>query len=466
VKDASSITGTAPALRGGASSEGAKAPVLGLCLALAALAACAEESSPGDVMDPIGSAGMAAAGATGAAGSAGAAGSTMSGGSGTTGGASGTAGTSSGDSGTSGGGAGADGNAGSAGSEPMAGAGGGDDGPVFTPTGEPLSAPDMTWTWVPFPDTQCRDGSAAGIGVSLNSASDKVMIFLQGGGACFDSLTCAGNPTNVSTMMGEQTGGLFARGQAENPVKDWNHVFVPYCTGDVHLGTNPDGAIEGVDGVQRFVGRLNLEKFLHRIVPTFPNATQVLLTGISAGGFGAAANTEFVQWTFGDIPLTVIDDSGPPMSTEYLPECLQEKWRTTWGFEDSILEDCGDDCPNPNDYSIPFTLHIANKFPDRMGGLIETTGDSVISLFYGYGSGECTGSFLTPLSEATFSAGLLDYRATIQGIDAKLGTYFITGTQHTWLAGGAIYTHTTGGVRMIDWITDIIEGTAAAHVGP
>jgi hypothetical protein len=101
-----------------------------------------------------------------------------------------------------------------------------------------------------------------------------------------------------------------------------------------------------------------------------------------------------------------------------------------------------------------------------MGGLIETTGDSVISLFYGYGTGDCTGNFLTSLPPETFSAGLLDYRATIQGIDAKLGTYFISGTQHTWLAGGSIYTHTTGGVRMIDWITDIIEGTAAAHVGP
>jgi len=408
--------------------ERADAPLRGLCLACVALAAaCAEESSPGDVMEPIGSAGMTA-GMTGAAGNAGAAGGTM---------------------------------AGAGGDD-----GGGDGGPVFMPTGEPITAPDMTWTWVPFPETQCRDGSAAGINVSLNSASDKVMIFLQGGGACFDSITCGTNPYDVSNQKLGPTGGLFAREQAENPVKDWNHVFVPYCTGDVHLGTKAEGAVEGVTGVQRFVGRLNLEKFLHRIVPTFPNATQVLLTGVSAGGFGAAANTQFVQWTFGDIPLTVIDDSGPPMSTEYLPECLQEKWRTTWGFDDSLLADCGADCPNPNDYSIPFTLHIAKKFPDRMGGLIETTGDTVISLFYGYGTGDCTGNFLTSLPPETFSAGLLDYRATIQGIDAKLGTYFISGTQHTWLAGGSIYTQTTGGVRMIDWITDIIEGTAAAHVGP
>jgi hypothetical protein len=306
----------------------------------------------------------------------------------------------------------------------------------------------------------------AGLNVNLNSASDKVMIFLQGGGACFDSLTCGSNPPDVSGQRIGPAAGLFQRGHADNPVADWNYVFVPYCTGDVHLGTNPNGMVEGVAGTQRFIGRLNLEKFLHRIVPTFPSASQVLLTGVSAGGFGAAANTEFVQWAFGDVPVTAIDDSGPPMSSQYLPECLQQKWRELWGFDDSFLKDCGADCPNPNDFSIPYTLHVAKKFPDRMGGLIETTADSVITLFYGYGTDNCNGSFLTPMTPEDFEAGLLDYRATLQSIDANLGTYFIDDTQHTWLAGGSIYTHTTGGVRMIDWITDIIEGTAAAHVGP
>jgi hypothetical protein len=330
---------------------------------------------------------------------------------------------------------------------------------------EPLSAPDLTWTWVDFPNTQCRNGSTAGIALSLNGDSDKLMIYLEGGGACFDGLTCVGNPDSVGDQRLERTGGLFARGQPENPVADWNHVFVPYCTGDVHAGTNPRGVIPGLPE-QRFVGRLNLEKFLLRIVPTFPNASQVLLTGVSAGGFGAAANTEFVQRAFGDIPVTVIDDSGPPMSTEYLPECLQARWRQLWGFEESILADCGADCPNPDDYSIPYTLHVAREFPDRMGGLIETTADSVITLFYGYGTNNCTGSLLTPMSAEDFTAGLLDYRATVQDAGANLGTYFVTGSQHTWLGGASLYTQTTGGVRMIDWVTDIIEGRAAEHVGP
>lgn len=337
---------------------------------------------------------------------------------------------------------------------------------TFTPTGEPLAANDMEWTWVDFPDSFCRDGSTAGLGLSLNSASDKVMIFMQGGGACFDFLTCATNPANAAMQKGPQMAGVFDRSQDANPVKDWNFVFVPYCTGDVHLGTKEDGSVESVNGVQKFVGRKNLLAYLNRIVPTFPDASQVLLTGISAGGFGAAANMEIVQWAFGDIPVTAIDDSGPPMASEYLPTCLQEKWRTTWGFDDSILQDCGDDCPDPNDYSIPYSVHVANKFPDRMGGLIETTNDSVITVFYGYGTDDCTGSFATPVPAETFKMGLLDYRSRIMELGANLGTYYVEGSTHTWLSGGAFYSQEVGGVKMVDWFRDIVEGTAAAHVGP
>jgi hypothetical protein len=300
----------------------------------------------------------------------------------------------------------------------------------------------------------------------LNSASDKVMIFMEGGGACFDLITCGGNPFNVANQRTERTGGLFARGQADNPVKDWNLIFVPYCTGDVHLGTKEDGTVEGVAGTHQFVGRNNVMAYLNRLVPTFSDASQVLLTGISAGGFGAAANTEVVQWAFGDVPVTAIDDSGPPMSSEFLATCLQEKWRTTWGFDDSILKDCGEDCPDPNDYSIPYSIHVANKFPGRMGGLIETTGDSVITGFYGYGANDCTGSFFTAIPQETFRMGLLDYRERIMDLDANLGTYFIEGNQHTWLSSNGFYTFEVDGVLMVDWITDIIEGTAATHVGP
>jgi hypothetical protein len=298
------------------------------------------------------------------------------------------------------------------------------------------------------------------------------MIFLQGGGACFDPFTCLQNGAgfaNVDSQKGEQTAGIFDRSNAKNPVKDWNFIFIPYCTGDVHLGTKDDGMVTSVDGVQHFVGRLNMKAFLNRIVPTFKNASEVLLTGVSAGGFGSAANSEYVQWAFGDVPVTMIDDSGPTMSDKYVPSCLQKEWRELWGFDDSILKDCGADCPNPDDYEFDYTKHVAaNARKGQLAGLISSTNDMTITLFYGYGQNNCTGSFFTPVSETDFTAGLLEFRALLKDIYPDYGTYYIQDTKHTWIADAGFYTTMTGSnkVLLVDWYADIVNGVKATAEGP
>jgi hypothetical protein len=100
--------------------------------------------------------------------------------------------------------------------------------PPFVADGDPITGTDKTWTWIPFPDTQCRDGSPAGVSVNLNSGSNKVMIFLEGGGACFSADTCGSNPANVPTTAQKPANvtGVFDRANTQNPVGDWNFVYV------------------------------------------------------------------------------------------------------------------------------------------------------------------------------------------------------------------------------------------------
>src|SRR5579883_649457 len=56
--------------------------------------------------------------------------------------------------------------------------------------------PPMQWTWVPFPNAKCRDGSSTGIGVNPSPGSTKLMIFLEGGGDCADPTSCSTNPSH------------------------------------------------------------------------------------------------------------------------------------------------------------------------------------------------------------------------------------------------------------------------------
>src|SRR6476469_4355384 len=59
------------------------------------------------------------------------------------------------------------------------------------PSGHPpvLGTTPKQWTYVPIDGSQCIDGSPTGIGVNLGTSGDLV-IYLEGGGACFNSGTC------------------------------------------------------------------------------------------------------------------------------------------------------------------------------------------------------------------------------------------------------------------------------------
>ena len=95
--------------------------------------------------------------------------------------------------------------------------------------------------------------------------------------------------------------------------------------------------------------------YLNRIVPTFGHASQVLLDRRQRGRLRRCRQRRVRSWAFGDVPVTVLDDSGPTMTTKVVPSCLQKKWREFWGLDGSVLKDCGGDCPDPNDFEIDYT---------------------------------------------------------------------------------------------------------------
>jgi len=330
-------------------------------------------------------------------------------------------------------------------------------------TGEPLAvdAP-LTWQFFEIEGAQCRDGSPAGFAVSLNPDSDSVFIFLEGGGACFNAQ--CDRITTDTDYRGGPTAGIFDRDNPENPVGDWSMVYVPYCTGDVHAGNNPGAMIEGVSRPQNFVGYANMGLFAERLVPTFRDRRRVLLTGVSAGGFGAAANYQQVSDMFGPVPVMLLDDSGPPMSSEVVAPCLQQQWREAWNLDDTVLADCGDDCPDPNDWILDYAVHLMRRYPDRPAGLFSTTGDFVIRSFYGYGNNDCRPGLFANVPESEFRAGLEGFRAASEMEGGVFRTFYTPGSGHTCISGGCFYDSMSDAVPA-QWLGQLLEGTAP-NVGP
>jgi hypothetical protein len=349
-------------------------------------------------------------------------------------------------------------------------------GPPRVELGTPIQAPDGVWTEVDFPDGYCRDHAAAHLEVHLNSQSKKIAVYLEGGGGCFNDATCVLTIDGPTYILG---GGIFNFNNPNNPIRDWNIFYVPYCTGDVHGGSNSAGVPGPSTGPQNFTGYTNLELYLSRILATVPDATDELLTGISAGGFGAGLNASLVA---GNAPatverFTVLDDSGPPLSNRYIQPCLQDMWRNVWGFESTFLKDCGTACPSRDDYVYDWSKYVVNRYakgpfaPKFMAGFLSWDSDSTMSAFFGYGANNCTAQ--SSLTSTQFQAGLMDFRTMVQSATPSFGTYYVPGTSHTFLtldgspgSQGGLYNTEVNGVKLTDWINDLLSHKQASHVGP
>ena len=335
-----------------------------------------------------------------------------------------------------------------------------------------MAAPDNTWTWVPVPEAKCRTGSSTGFGVRINPNSKKLVIYLQGGGACFNGLTCTGNSGSYgsSNFGNGPSGGIFSTSNNANPVKDWSFVYVPYCTGDVHAGnaTNVDvpGALAPKN--QSFVGYANIGHYLKRIIPTFPDVTQVLLTGESAGGFGAFYNYDRIAQAFCPKPVALIDDSGPPLSDTYMTPCLQQRWRTLYNFAATLPADCVN-CSLPNGGGFVNTwAMLGQKYPTAQLGIISSTRDNTIRQFYGFGMNNCQNidGFAGSLPEAQYAAGLDEVRETFLKPSPAWSSFYVDSTSHTYLGGTSYYNTTVAGTALTTWTAGIVDGAAAVHIGP
>ena len=295
------------------------------------------------------------------------------------------------------------------------------------------------------------------------------MLYLEGGGACYDAETCAGNPDRVFATA-PLPFGVFDRNNPANPVGDWNHVYVPYCSGDLHMGSARDAIIPGVSGPQQFMGRPNLKRFLERLVPTFPDAELVLLAGVSAGGLGAIVNFGLVQQAFGAVPVLLVDDSGPVASVDHIPACLNQLRRRYWNLDATVIAECAGACDPDGDFLLQHVEELLRASP-HPSGLVHATQDQVIRDFYGIatnnGRNDCGGTLsMTPVSEAGLEAALLDIRARLSQASPSFSSFFPDSTAHGWITGPALYTQAADNVVMVDWLRDVIAGKAARQLGP
>ncbi len=309
----------------------------------------------------------------------------------------------------------------------------------------PIEATPGTWTWIDFPDSSCDDGSPTGIGVNLSSTSDNVLVYLEGGGACATFATCVTAPTYSKGPFGKTQfdaavpgfTGILDKGHSATPLHDWNMVYIPYCTGDVHSGDNVATYSNGSQSVViHHVGHANVLAYLRRLAVTFPNPSKLAVTGSSAGGFGATGNYAAIRDALAPDKGYLIDDSGPNFHNDATSMFLLNIYEAQWHIHEGIAAIC--DTPCATDLSALYTA-LSTRYPNDRLALLSSLQDATIRMF------------LLGMSAADYETNLRNLASAIFDPTSNLKYFYVTGDTHTMLRHPQDFT--VSSMTLDQWLT-------------
>jgi len=217
----------------------------------------------------------------------------------------------------------------------------------------------------------CMNGSSYHF-FARRGTVNKLVMYYQGGGACWEKLTCSVPVCDASVNPdggdnpNRATSGFADRNNPNNPFRNWHTVFVSYCGCDIHFG----------DAAQDYVSGPEDEEPLHVEHRGFHNAKvaekwarehflapdEVFVTGSSAGAYGAWFHAPLLHDVWPRARFHVLADAGNGVITQG----FLDDYFPNWNFEANLP----DDLPAVQQVfddgtGIPgYTEVVANEFPD------------------------------------------------------------------------------------------------------
>jgi len=211
----------------------------------------------------------------------------------------------------------------------------------------------------------CGNGSPYKFFVNRVPNTRNTVIYLEGGGACWDYASCSGqggirgarNPDGIADdYMSLLNPGaslvspFVVRLHPWTRVKtqNWNMVYVPYCTGDIYSGDKvavyQDPQSQQGPLIWHHNGLRNMRAVVGWLKDNLPRPTQMLTTGCSAGGAGSLTSYGPTRQDIAPARSFLINDSGPVFtalaggsSATYPSLPLQSFIRNAWGLDEGPL---------------------------------------------------------------------------------------------------------------------------------
>lgn len=334
---------------------------------------------------------------------------------------------------------------------------------AWSPSGfassDPEELPDGWREIKPGGETICARGDDFSFFVSPGT-SNKIVIDFIGGGACWNAQTCdRGTATftdSVDSLRERQRRGLegiYDRSRQDNPLKDWTHVVIPYCTGDIHWGSNevtytrPNGSTFNI----HHKGAVNARAVLDWVGENVTQPEKVFVTGCSAGSYGSVYWAPHIREMYPESPMIQMGDAGAGVVTRRFFEESFPLWNATQAAPRWIPE------LNPDvvDWSqldiIELYKHVGAYYPSMVLGQFTNAFDTNQTFYY---------EIMGGLPE-NWSPVMYQNLSNIHESTSNFRSYVAPGSDHCVIPYERFYSVNSSGVSFSSWFEGFISDAAS-----
>ena len=290
---------------------------------------------------------------------------------------------------------------------------------------------------------------------------EKVLLTFDGGGACWSEETCregsivfVDKPRYNTKMLNYIPTGILDHRVPSHPLKDYTHVFLTYCTGDVFMGNQTKKYSD--DLTVHHKGAPNTQAVLDYVQSNYKNAKKVAVTGCSAGAYGSIYHIPEIAERFPSAQINHVADGGAGVLT---PEFMGTGG-TNWGMKNTLPKDVPGLHPDEievADLSLDYIYEkIGSRHPNVTMGQINNDWD-YLQLFFLLKMKGNISQFKSRLwtSMFTLSDKLLNFRY-----------YLGRNARHCYINRPSFYRAKYYRQRLSTWFGDHLKYGNRASVGP
>ena len=296
---------------------------------------------------------------------------------------------------------------------------------------------------------------------------NNLVVYYQGGGACWDYLSCYLAQTFKATVPASDNPGTNSAAQyglanlndPDNPFKDWHSVVVGYCSADVHLGSTYTAYQPG--GVIRHLGRHNASVVEKWVRENIVNPDRVFVTGSSAGSIGAFNNSvPLMDYVYPSSRFDVMGDG----YVGYVPAgwvtSSLPKWNADLMLKSQYPELFENFATIDRDMAQTVWTATANRFPKNRFSMFTAAYDGLSGQVQFYQAMNNPTDVLAWLDwwvpTCEVNTGLTNILHGTSNDASNFRYYIGAGSRHTAYGSDKVYADTSGGVgiTVVDWLND------------